>query len=52
MSGEVESAFRRLMSRLGSKGSCVTYFGALEKVPLVGKVPNFVEVKVDEILVD
>ena len=52
-SDEVQAAFRKVMAKLDSKSSCVTYFDALEKMPMVvGKVPDVVEVTVEEILVN
>ena len=53
VSDEVQGAFRRLMARLDSKSNCVIYFDALEKMPPVaGKIPDLVEVKVEEIVVE
>ena len=53
VSEEVQSAFRRLMAKLDSKSNCLTYFDAVEKMPRAGdKVPDVVEVKVQEIFVD
>ena len=49
---EVQSAFQILMSKLDSRNSCVTYFDALEKLPPIGKIPERIEVKVVEILVN
>ena len=53
---EEQGAFRRVMARLDSRSNCcVTYFDALEKIPpaaAAGKMPDRVEVRVQEILVD
>ena len=51
MNEEVESAFRSLMAKLDSKSFCVDFFDASEKLPMsVGKVPDLVEVRVEEII--
>lgn len=50
---EVQNAFRGLLAKKCSDNKYTTYLGTLEKMPLVaGKVPDLVEVKVEEILVD
>ena len=50
---EMQSAFRNLMTKLDAKSNCVTFYDALEKMPhAIGKVPDQVEVKVEEILLD
>ena len=50
---EVESAFRCLMARLDSKSCCMPFFDAVEKLPaVIGKGPERVEVRVEEILVE
>ncbi|KAL8717704.1 MAG: hypothetical protein Q9225_005081 [Loekoesia sp. 1 TL-2023] len=50
---EVQNAFRGLMAKIRSDNKCMTCLGTLEKMPpIVGKVPDQVEVRVEEILVD
>lgn len=52
VSDKVEQAFRGLMTRLDPKSNCVRFFDVLEKIPQLVKVPEVVEVRVEEILMD